>query len=722
MEMLNFSDNVKRRKGLDSKILSDSSKSVYSSLGKISKKSTYSGANGKTAIEIAKICDYFGIETPIFPKGLKEPEEFMQFTMLETGIMRRKIVMTGKWWKEGATPLLVNKKDGSVCALIPATSGGYIFYDDSGNRVKLTQKIAKEISYTAYCFYKPFENRAITLNEFYGFLACSFGRADIIWLLAISLAAGLFGMVMPAINRFVFNKVVPSGTSEQLFGVCVLILGTVAVTSLLSLARSVWIIRIGDKLELLAQNAVWARVLTLPVTFFKKYDSGDLTQRAASINTICTILGGQVVPTLLSSVFSCLYLFQISSISPKLFSPSLITIVLMVAVYALSTDMQIKYTKDNNEVNAKLSSTVFQLLNGITKIKVSGSEVRAYSKWSELYSKLHVMPNIFTTVSGAVSNLIVFGGTIVLYIVTYKNGLSASDYIGFNSAYSLFTGAVIAMTGITQQIASLQPSIELLRPILEEEPEAAGYKKRIEKLSGDIDIDSVKFRYNENMPYVLNDLDLHIKAGDYVGIVGASGCGKSTLFRLLLGFEKPQYGTIYYDNHDVEGLDLRSVRRRIGTVLQNGKLFSGDIYSNIVICAPWLTVDEAWEAAERSGFAEDIRNMPMGMFTMISEGGGGLSGGQQQRLLISRALASNPDILLFDEATSALDNITQAMIVKTLEKMDCTRVVIAHRLSTIKHCTRIVFLDKGKIVEEGTYDELMALGGKFAELAARQIV
>jgi NHLM bacteriocin system ABC transporter ATP-binding protein len=720
--MSNFSDNIKRRKELDSQTLSNSAKSVYTSLGKIPKESTYTGASGKTALEIVRICDFFNIDAPDFPKQLIEPEDFVQFTMLETGIMRRKIVMSGKWWKNGATPLLATKKDGSICALIPATSGGYVYYDEKGKRVHLTQQLAKDFSHIAYCFYKPFENRSLTLKEFYAFLACAFSKKDMIWLLSISLAAGLLGTVMPAINQFVFNNVVPSGTSEQLFGVCVLILGTVIVSSLFSLARSVWVLRIGDKLELLAQNAVWTRVLTLPISFFKKYDSGDLTQRAASINTICTILGGQVVPTLLSSVFSFVYLFQISSISPQLFLPSLITIVLIVTVYILSTLTQISYAKENNEVNAKLSSTVFQLLNGITKIKVSGSEPRAFSKWAELYSKLHVMPSILTTFSTAFSDLFVFGGTIVLYITAYKSGLTASDYIAFNSAYTLFTTAVMAMAGITQQIAGLKPSIDLLRPIIEEAPETSGFKKRISKLSGDIDIERVKFRYNENMPYVLNDLDLHIKAGEYVGIVGASGCGKSTLFRVLLGFEQPQSGTVYYDNQDIEGLDLRSVRRRIGTVLQNGKLFSGDIYSNIVICAPWLTIDEAWKAAEQSGFAEDIRQMPMGMFTMISESGGGLSGGQQQRLLISRALASNPDILFFDEATSALDNITQAMIVNTLKKMNCTRIVIAHRLSTIKHCSRIVYLDGGKVVEEGTYDELMALGGKFKELAERQIV
>lgn len=275
---------------------------------------------------------------------------------------------------------------------------------------------------------------------------------------------------------------------------------------------------------------------------------------------------------------------------------------------------------------------------------------------------------------------------------------------------------------ITSQVASLRPAVEMLKPILEEAPENSGYKKRVERLGGDIELNRVKFRYNEDMPYVLNDLELHIRAGEYIGIVGSSGCGKSTLMRVLLGFEKPQSGSVFYDMQDIEGLELRSVRRRIGVVLQNGKLFSGDIYSNIVICAPWLSVDDAWKAAERAGFAEDIRKMPMGMFTMISEGGGGLSGGQQQRLLIARALVSEPDILMFDEATSALDNITQAMVVNTLENMDCTRIVIAHRLSTIKNCSRIIYLDKGRVVEQGTFEELMELGGKFAELASRQIV
>ena len=213
---------------------------------------------------------------------------------------------------------------------------------------------------------------------------------------------------------------------------------------------------------------------------------------------------------------------------------------------------------------------------------------------------------------------------------------------------------------------------------------------------------------------------LKIRAGEYIAIVGSTGCGKSTLVRLLLGFETPEKGAIYYDGKDVTTLDLRSLRRRIGAVTQDGSLFQGDIYSNIIISAPQLTLAEAWEAAELAGIADDIRAMPMGMQTVISEGQGGISGGQRQRLMIARAVAPKPRILMFDEATSALDNRTQKQVSEALDRLRCTRIVIAHRLSTIKNCDRILVLDKGRIVEDGSYDELIAQNGCFAELVARQ--
>lgn len=260
----------------------------------------------------------------------------------------------------------------------------------------------------------------------------------------------------------------------------------------------------------------------------------------------------------------------------------------------------------------------------------------------------------------------------------------------------------------------------MVKPFFETVPEVAQDKEVITRLSGGVELSNISFRYKEDMPLVLDNLSLKIRPGEYVAIVGKTGCGKSTLMRILLGFETPQRGAVYYDSKDLKRIDVKSLRRKIGSVMQNGKLFTGDIYSNITIAAPWLTVDDAWEAAEIAGLAEDIRQMPMGMNTLLSEGQGGVSGGQRQRILIARAVAPKPKILMFDEATSALDNITQKQVSEALDNMKCTRIIIAHRLSTIRQCDRIIVLDKGKIIEDGTYEELLGLNGYFAELVERQ--
>ncbi|MEE0970543.1 MAG: ATP-binding cassette domain-containing protein, partial [Clostridia bacterium] len=307
-----------------------------------------------------------------------------------------------------------------------------------------------------------------------------------------------------------------------------------------------------------------------------------------------------------------------------------------------------------------------------------------------------------------------------IYYVAAKNNVGVADYYAFNSAYAIASVAFFSFIEITVAAAEIKSKIEDINLFFETEPEISSEKQVLTKISGGIELCNVSFRYADEMPDVIDNISLKISPGQYVAIVGKTGCGKSTLMRLMLGLEKARKGVIYYDNKDIEKIDLKSLRQKIGVVMQDGKLFHGDILSNITIASPNIPAEKVWEAAEIAGIADDIKKMPMGIKTIVSEGSRGISGGQKQRILIARAIVTNPKILMLDEATSALDNVTQKKIADSLEGLNCTRIVIAHRLSTIKQCNRIIVLDKGKIAEDGTYDELMQKNGLFAELVSRQ--
>lgn len=711
-------NSIQKKKRQEQDILRQSSEELYHNIKKKSK--LESGRKNNTEYSaLVDILDYYGMKVPEIKSDLGEESE-LDYILRRTGLLIRRIKLEGNWWKEAGLPLLVSDDEGEEYALLPDKGGHYLSMR-SGKPERLRREERKKISQVAFCFYKPLDMVGTGMGCFWRFLLKNISVQDVFLICGISLLLELCGMILPYINSVVYNVVIPSGTSREIPGIIVLVLSSVVFSTLIGLARSLCVTRIGSKMQITGQSAVWNRLFQLPVPFFKRYDSGEIYNRANAVNEICQILGGGLIPTALTALLSVIYLVQISSFARNLVLPSVIIVGLLLVNILVAGYLQIRQSKRANEVNNEVTGVMYQLINGITKIRTAGAEVRAFRVWAQIWKKTPVIGNTYLQVTDVLGKVISLGGSIVLYWMAWKSNLTASDYIAFQTSFSVFTLSVFALADFGRQFGCLKPAVEMLKPILTEQPELYGDRKYVNKLQGGIELSNVEFRYTKEMPYVLNGMNLHIKPGEYLGIVGSSGCGKSTLMRILLGFETPENGSVYYDGKDISGLDLPSLRRRIGVVLQNGSLFAGDIFSNLSICAPWLTMDEAWDAAERAGVAEDIEQMPMGMFTMLSEDGGGISGGQKQRILIARAIASKPDILLFDEATSALDNQTQATVVKTLKEMDCTRLVIAHRLSTIKDCDRIIYLDKGQIVESGNYDELMSRNGHFAQMAARQL-
>ena len=430
-----------------------------------------------------------------------------------------------------------------------------------------------------------------------------------------------------------------------------------------------------------------------------------------------------IMSTGLTSLVSLLYVTQIFRFAPTLVIPSIIIVLATMLVSIAATMGQMRLNRKLMDSSAKESGMSYSLITGVQKIKLAGAEKRGFAKWLNMYTdvaELSYNPPLFLKVNGVITTAISLAGNIILYYLAVKSGTDQSNYFAFTASYGMLMGAFMAVSGIATSAAQIKPILEMAEPFLETVPETSEDKEIVTEITGNVELDHVSFRYDDSQPYILNDLTLKVHPGEYVAVVGKTGCGKSTLVRLLLGFEKPEKGAVYYDSKDINSLDLPSLRKKIGTVMQDAGLFQGDIYSNIVITAPELSLNDAWEAAEKAGIADDIRDMPMGMHTFVSEGGGGISGGQRQRLMIARAIAPKPKLLIFDEATSALDNKTQRQVSEALDAMGCTRIVIAHRLSTIRHCDRIVVLDGGHIIEDGTYEELIEKNGFFAELVERQ--
>lgn len=720
-----FDEQLRQRKEADSAAFEDSFRQIAGAVMGRRMSEALNDDRQITTDAIGEILKYYHVKPQEVPENIQDMNEVLEYLMRPYGIMRRTVRLDRGWYRDAVGTMLGTRKDdGSVVALLPYGLAGYRFFDrKSGKFVRLNRKTEALIEGEAVAFYKPFPLKKMGIPDLMRYLAEQIAPADLVMLALATFAVTAIGLLTPKLNNLLFSDVLNSGSVRMLMGMGIFMACVMFSSLLLGTVNSFASARLKTKMDLNVEAASMMRVLSLPVDFFKDYGAGELSSRIGYVGQLANQIVGMVLSTGLSSVFSLVYISQIFVYAPALVVPAVIVTLLTIVMSLVTTFTQMRISKQMMMHGTKESGMSYALISGIQKIRLSGAEKRAFARWGKLYAQgaeLSYNPPIFLKVSSVINMAISMIGSLAIYYAAVRSGVNVAQYYAFNAAYGMMSGAFMSLAGIALSVAQIKPTLDMAKPILETVPEIDENKAVVTHLSGGVELSNITFRYREDMPVVLDNLSLKIRPGQYVAIVGKTGCGKSTLMRILLGFEKPQKGAVYYDGRDLKSLDPKSLRRRIGAVMQNGKLFTGDIFSNITISAPWLKLDDAWEAAEIAGLAEDIRQMPMGMHTLIAEGQGGISGGQRQRLMIARAVAPKPKILMFDEATSALDNITQKQVSEALDRMKCTRIVIAHRLSTIRQCDRIIVLDGGHIIEDGTYDELIAQNGFFAELVARQ--
>ena len=675
--------------------------------------------------------------------------------LIQKGNMQMRLVKLPEGWHKKDTGVFLGfytppgSSEKELAALVPETPESYrIILRRQPQGIPLTDGELEHLASDAFQCYAGFPARALKLWDLIKFMFQQCWKADYRTIILCSLVAGLIPLGTPLITETIFQDIIPIYDRQGLATVTQAWMVTSFTTASLGIVRAIAVMRISTRIEIAAEAAMWGRLMQLPAKFFRRFTVGELASRMAGIGIAKNLASGEFVGSILSFIFSFWSIFLMCYYSLKLTAAAIAVWLVYSLFVAFVLRRVLFFQRKIIEAGNKSAGTVQQIFAGLPKFRVQGAEEQAYNLWSRTFGehwnwslKLRWQNN-YTSIISSIQPFVL---TLILYWIavygmnevgpdgtTVQQGIGYAQFMAFNAAYSSFNGVVGGVIGLISQYFAIQPQIENLRPILEAVPENTAEKKEAGKLSGAFEVSHLSFAYPEIIPdkkggvtevegkEVLTDVSFSVAAGENVAIVGRSGSGKSTLVRLLLGFEVPNRGSITFDGQDLSELSLPSVRVQMGVVLQNGQLMTGDIFTNIV-GTRLLTQEDAWQAAEAAGIAEDIAGMPMGMQTVISEGSSNISGGQRQRLLIARALVGKPALLIFDEATSALDNRSQAIVTKSLDQLKATRIIVAHRLSTIRNCDRIIVMEAGRVAETGTFDELVAKGGLFAELVKRQV-
>ena len=716
---------IKERQEADQRFLSESLlDATRATIGQGSTENEidYRAAAGNA---IERIMKYYRLEAIDMPESISDIYDQLNYCLRPHGVMYREVKLDKDWYKNSIGPILTRTIESGVpIALIPGKISGYWFVSpETGLPVKVNALTAMWFDENALCFYRPLPQKKLDMQDLLLYLGECIALGDVVIRGLAVLGVALVGILIPRLVGILTGPVLASGEVRALVGIALCIVCVSVSQQLISNTAALLSSRLESKVRLGVESSLMMRLLSLPSRFFEQYSPGELESRFMAAGPLCTQLLSVTATTGLTSIASLIYLTQIFAFAPSLVIPAVIVVLVTVVFSVVTALVSVKANERRMDASATESGMSYTIISGIRKIRLAGAEKEMFSKWLDSYAKvadLTYNPPLLIKVSSVITLGIALVANIVLYYLAVKSGVDQSSYFAFTTAYGMMMGAFASFSNALMKAASVRPMLRMIEPFLQAVPETSGGKKVTTGIIGNVEFDHVSFRYSPDAPLVLKDLSFNVHAGEYVAIVGKSGCGKSTLVRLLLGFEKPDEGCVFVDGNDLAEVDLPSLRRNIGTVMQRDGLFQGSIYYNIAITSPDLTVEEAWEAAEIAGIADDIRALPMGMHTFMSEGHGSISGGQKQRLMIARAIAPKPKLLIFDEATSALDNKTQKQVSEALDKMGCTRIIIAHRLSTIRHCDRILVLDGGQIVEDGTYDELLAKGGLFAKLVERQ--
>ncbi len=643
-----------------------------------------------------------------------------------SGVRTRRVLLRGSWWRSENGPLLAFQRDGSPVALLPAKTGFFgraryeIFDPVEGTWRRIGRGKAASILPSARMLYRPLPQDAST-----GALlrhALAFRRRDLATIAIAGAAAGILALAVPQGTAILIGQAIPDADSSMVWQVTLGMAAAAFGSALLLLVQAIATLRTQTAGFIALQTGVWDYLLRLGPSFFRGFTAGQLRLRADALTRIHQLLTADALNSVFAAMASVLALALMFWYSPGLALIALAGGAVLIAGAGLGARALYRALERYQEMEEKLFGFVVQAIQAVSKLRVAGAAGRAFSHWARAYSRKQKTAVSVRRIQDEVqilNMLIPTAATALGFLYLLSHPIPLGAFLASNAALAAFLTAIVSGSTRCASAVLTANLWHRMRSILAAKPEVDASKSHPGRLRGAISVEAVTFRYRADGPLILDNVSIQANPGECIALTGPSGGGKSTLLNLILRFETPHSGAIHLDGRELSSLDIAAVRRQIGVVTQDARILSGSIFENIC-CGGARKLDEAWEAARAAGLADDIEGLPMGMHTVISEGGGNISGGQRQRLLIARALVLKPSILIFDEATSALDNRTQAVVTASLRRLKATRILVAHRLSTIRNADRIYVIDKGRVVQRGTYRELVSQPGLFARLAKRQ--